>query len=137
MPGRRLGVHAVGSAFHVAAFREKPPLPTAAELVRRGGLWNSFVMVFALDRMLTLVERIRPADFEGMSAGDDSLGSWNFSRDLLARIAPHLAVLPVDDTGWSDWGTPEAIERTFAMQNRIPPWSIASVTRPRDVLHAG
>jgi hypothetical protein len=27
--------------------------------------------------------------------------------------------------GWSDWGTPEAIERTFAILGLTPPWRLA------------
>jgi hypothetical protein len=59
-----------------------------------------------------------------MSTGVGKPAPWNFSSGLLARIPRDLLVLRVDDTGWSDWGTPEAIERTFAMQNRVPPWQI-------------
>jgi mannose-1-phosphate guanylyltransferase len=129
MPGPRVALHDGGAAFHVGVFHEKPPLPVAEQLVRRGGLWNSFVMVFAVDHMLALVQRLRPADFGRMSVGDGAPTSWNFSSGLLARIPHHLVVLRVDDTGWSDWGTPEAIERTFASQNRIPPWQIPAVAR--------
>lgn len=34
----------------------------------------------------------------------------------------HLVVVRVDDTEWSDWGTPEAIARTFLGLKRTPPW---------------
>ena len=27
-----------------------------------------------------------------------------------------------DDLGWSDWGTPEAIEESFAAMGVVPPW---------------
>jgi hypothetical protein len=50
------------------------------------------------------------------------LPSWNFSREFLARIPQHLVVARADDLGWSDWGTPEAIERTFATMGLVPPW---------------
>ena len=30
------------------------------------------------------------------------------------RRLPHLVVVPVDGVSWSDWGTPEAVERTLA-----------------------
>src|SRR5262249_23179093 len=42
-PGRR--VDGPGAAFRVIAFHEKPAPSVAAGIIRRGGLWNSFVMV--------------------------------------------------------------------------------------------
>ena len=48
----------------------------------------------------------------------------DFSRDFLARIADHLIVERADDLGWSDWRTPEAIERTFAAMGIVPPWRV-------------
>lgn len=110
--------------FHVRAFREKPSAAQAAEIVGRGGLWNSFVMVFRLKRMLRLLASVRPQDLErlwdvpddteALANVYDSLPPWNFSRDFLAHTTEHQVVLRVEDVGWSDWGTPEAIERTLA-----------------------
>ncbi len=62
-----------------------------------------------------------PAEPDLLSAAYQSLAPWNLSRDFLARVAPHLMVVRADDLGWSDWGTPEAIERTLAAL-RLPPW---------------
>jgi mannose-1-phosphate guanylyltransferase len=124
------------SAFHVAAFREKPTLGLARRMLRRGGLWNSFIMVFRVDRMLELLQRERPEDFaslrescagaEALTDAYASLAPWNFSCDFLARIPMHLAVLPVEGVGWSDWGTPQAIEETFADLNKVPPWRMGA-----------
>ena len=112
------------AAFHVEAFYEKPSVQLAAHIMRAGGLCNSFIMVFRLARMLALVQAARRAAFEEMCAlvenpsatalAYPSLARWNFSSDFLTRVPRHLAVLPVEDTAWSDWGTPEAIERTLA-----------------------
>jgi len=33
-----------------------------------------------------------------------------------------MLVTRADDFGWSDWGTPEAIERSFAAIGVVPPW---------------
>jgi len=55
-------------------------------------------------------------------AAYDRLAAWNFSRDFLARVPQHLMVARADDLGWSDWGTPEAIERTLAAPHVVPPW---------------
>jgi len=116
-------------AFHVAGFQEKPSLEVAHELHRRGGLWNSFVMVFDVERMLELVRRERPDDVARIEAleaptreqyGD--LPAWNFSSGFLSRVAEELLVLRSENTGWSDWGTPEAIERTMLRDGLVPSW---------------
>ena len=121
-----------GEAFCVVAFHEKPAPALAARIIGRGGLWNSFVMVGRVARMLELVREVRPgdvADLEGipaepdaLAAAYDRLAAWNFSRDFLARVPQHMMVARAGDLGWSDWGTPEAIERTLAALHVVPPW---------------
>ena len=112
-PGARLAVP--GKAFGVRTFHEKPSRELASRLVRRGGLWNSFVMVGRVARFLTLSAAVEPQREE-----------WNFSRDFLQRIPQHLIVTRGEHLGWSDWGTPEAVERTFAALDLVPPWTVAA-----------
>jgi mannose-1-phosphate guanylyltransferase len=119
-------------ALEVAAFHEKPSREDAAHIVRRGGLWNSFVMVFRAERALQIVRQTRPADYahqQGLAACPErlpgayrSLPSWNFSRDVLARVPHHLVAVPTGDVGWSDWGTPEAVLRTLSTLADPPSW---------------
>ena len=77
-------------------------------------------MVFHQSRLLALLQRRRGADVERLrgvirsGAGYEGVPSWNFSADFLTQIPHHLVVLPVDGVSWSDWGTPEAVERTLA-----------------------
>ncbi len=121
------------SAFHVGAFFEKPSAELATRLVAQGGLWNCFVMVFRVARMLELLRRRLPVEYAGMLAAvHDSndhaqlyerLRSWNFSSQFLTLIPEHLSVLCVEDVRWDDWGTPEAIYRTLSLLN--PPQFIA------------
>ncbi len=124
----------VRHAFHVAAFREKPSADDARAIVRRGGLWNSFIMVFDVRRVVGLLRRERADETSGMeralAGGVRALASsyremrpWNFSRDFLARIPQHMIALRAGRVGWSDWGTREAIERTFRALGRVPPWT--------------
>lgn len=130
-PTRRMAREA--GAFHVGRFCEKPDPAVAEEVVRRGGLWNSFVMVFRVARVLRLLDRVRPADVATVAAAlaePDRLGNayrtllpWNFSSHFLAAIPRHLVVLPVGDTAWSDWGTPEAIARTLHALRQPLPWT--------------
>jgi mannose-1-phosphate guanylyltransferase len=118
-------------AFHVGAFREKPTLAVARRLVQRGGLWNSFVMIFRVDRMLGLLRRRRWADVERMRMASRphphavdyaDMPRWNFSTEFLSRIPDELLVVPVEGVNWNDWGTQEAIERTLALLKLEPQW---------------
>jgi mannose-1-phosphate guanylyltransferase len=121
-PGPPLVVRGLESppAYQVAAFHEKPSIELAKHLQRRGALWNSFVMVFHPSRLLALLQQRRSADVERLrgvirsGAGYEGVPSWNFSADFLTQIPHHLVVVPVDGVSWSDWGTPEAVERTLA-----------------------
>jgi len=124
------------NAFHVASFREKPSALHAEQIVRSGGLWNSFVMAFQVSRVLDLIAQQLPewhADLSAACADTWTLDAyyaagrkWNFSHDFLATVAPQLVVVRTEHTGWSDWGTPSSIERTFAALNRLPPWRRAA-----------
>ena len=120
------------SIRRVASFYEKPERALAEQLGRAGWLWNSFVMVFRLRRMLDLIRDVVPAHFAAIhplpidpaaaALRYRTLSPWNFSTEFLARIPEHLVVLRVDNVQWSDWGTPQAIERTFRLLKKQPPW---------------
>jgi hypothetical protein len=85
-------------------------------------------MVSRVRRLLELVRRRRPADVEGLQSGlqagvgYERVPAWNFSTDFLAHVPRHLAVVPVEGVCWSDWGTPEAVERTLAALRIRPFW---------------
>ncbi len=127
-PSLRLGA----DSFAVLAFHEKPAARVAVEMVRRGALWNTLVTVARVRPVLELLRALCPADVALLDATPlevaslatvyDRLPAWNFSHEFLARIPEHLVVTRADDLGWSDWGTPEAIERTFAAMGVVPPW---------------
>jgi len=56
---------------------------------------------------------------------------WNFSTKLLMRIPQHLVVFKVANVVWSDWGTREAIERTYKALNLVPSWKLEKATGNR------
>jgi mannose-1-phosphate guanylyltransferase len=133
MPGDPLCENAgEPSAFRVRCFQEKPATEEARLLIAQGGLWNSFVMVFQIGRMLELVTSVMPLETNRMRAvysdpiasarAYSTLVPWNFSNQLLTCIPEHLVVLRVDGVSWSDWGTPEAIRRTLCAFNLPAPW---------------
>jgi len=122
-------------ASHVKAFVEKPSLLEAREIISSGGLWNTFVMVFKLRRMLDLLNILVPHEFNKLAELRESpqkaaelyrtIDPWNFSTQVLARISQHLIMLEVEDVYWNDWGTREAIERTYLALNLVPFWNLA------------
>jgi mannose-1-phosphate guanylyltransferase len=131
LPAEPIGFRA--NTFHVEAFTEKPDPASACSIIARGGLWNTFVMIFRLSRMVELLRQYAPCQFSEMSELRDapkkaaeiysSIHSWNLSTKFLVRIPQHLIMVEVADVGWSDWGTRESIERTYRTLNIAPFWN--------------
>jgi len=119
-------------AWRVGSFAEKPDRERAFHLIRDGALWNSFVMVFRVSRMLELLGAVVPAELDrvrrllvsqaALSAGYADLDAWNFSTRFLSRIPAELVAIRVDGVHWSDWGTRASVERTLVKLNQSPPW---------------
>jgi hypothetical protein len=103
---------------------EKPDAGRAGDLVRRGGLWNTFVMVFRAETLWAFVREAAPV-LSGafgrirLAVGTTAeraiteevyrrLPPMNFSRGLLralpSREFPWLTVLPVRGVTFSDCG---------------------------------
>jgi len=118
------------STFGVHAFEEKPSAEAAARFVADGALWSSLVMVFCVDRMLELLERILPSEVADLRARVGPplarlyrrMLPWNLSRDFLPHIVQDLVVIRADGIGWSDLGTPESVDRTLVALGRDVPW---------------
>lgn len=133
LPERR--VQPYTQAYGVGAFIEKPDRASAEAIIGRGGLWNTFVMVFKISRMIELLRRMVPEGFEIMAELRDSpergdeiyakLSPWNLSIQVLARIPEQLIVVKVAGVHWSDWGTRESVERTYEALNLAPVWKTA------------
>lgn len=133
-----------GSPMPVERFVEKPEAAEARELARRGGVWNSFVLVSRLLSLLELYASREPellhemtevvlprrphADRErAMRELFARLAPRDFSRHLLAGAEDRLAVLPVPPCGWTDLGTPERLAQV--LRRRF--MDRASAVRPR------
>jgi mannose-1-phosphate guanylyltransferase len=121
LPGSRNGGT---DMLDVIGFHEKPEMAVAARLVARGALWNTFVMVGRVRRLLEIVAMQHPGTLRLLARADARVPAWNFSRDLLARVPGELAVLPATPCGWSDLGTPDAVERALAARGLEPPWRL-------------
>jgi mannose-1-phosphate guanylyltransferase len=114
----------VGRSRTVSQFCEKPPAALAERLLRSGALWNTFIMAGAAQRFwalgavhmpaaMTLFDMYRAAvDGSGEAAALEAIYQQmppsDFSRDVLQK-ATALRAVPLEECGWSDWGTPERV----------------------------
>ena len=115
--------------YAVDRFAEKPPQPVADELWRAGGLWNTFISAGPARAFWALARKHLPrhagaferysraiatsAEPVALAAAYRDMKPANFSRDILAH-ARTLAVVPVSDSGWSDWGSPRRVFESLA-----------------------
>jgi mannose-1-phosphate guanylyltransferase len=127
----------------VRRFWEKPSHVLARELQRRGCLWNSFVMVGRVNAFLGMTRRSVPGLYNAFASARTALGTTgeeaeihslyqqipetNFSREVLAARPGDLAVLPVGNVGWSDWGDPGRVLSTLARIGAEAEWAAAAV----------
>ena len=124
--GNRIGTT---GGFTVARFHEKPLHAVAEELFRSGGLWNTFISTGPASTYWELARRHLPQHVAALERFAVAIGGFteaseldqayramppaSFSRDVLAHTRS-LAVLPVDGTGWSDWGSPKRVFASLA-----------------------
>jgi mannose-1-phosphate guanylyltransferase len=113
----------------VAGFREKPTTDVARTLASEGWLWNSFVMVGAVQTLLATMRHEAPALVDAFAPAVPVLGiaaesvmvrrvyraitPSSFSDDILAHRPANLAVLAATGVQWTDWGTPERVLATL------------------------
>ena len=121
-----------GDTFAVTRFWEKPSGDTATDLMARGCLWNTFVMIGGLDpfrlllqsavpemaRAFEHIERNRQTEAEAVARLYASCRPADFSRDVLMPHARHAAVVRLADVGWTDLGRPARVLR-FLTQHRL------------------
>jgi mannose-1-phosphate guanylyltransferase len=124
------------ASFPVRGFCEKPPVHVARELLERGSLWNTFVMVghvrgfleMASAALPGLVEQLRKSQLWGGWEAHipDSLyqrvHSVDFSREVLSVQTKRLVALRMGRTGWSDLGHPERVMAVLQAAGLEPWW---------------
>jgi mannose-1-phosphate guanylyltransferase len=110
------------SLCRVSRFWEKPAPPIASQLMAKGCLWNSFVMVGHVQTFVDLVQQALPsmsAAFEdtrrslftaaegaAFSELYSGLRDTSFSQHVLAVQSDRLAVVRAAGLGWIDLGEP-------------------------------
>ena len=115
-PGASLGL-----VSEVRRFWEKPTRRVAAQLMRHGCLWNSFVMVGRAKAFLAMLRRTLPellSSFDRLQGSPlrevySAIPAANFSDEVLAARPSDLTVLPARGLGWSDLGEPQRVLSAF------------------------
>jgi mannose-1-phosphate guanylyltransferase len=127
--------------FRVRRFWEKPGSELAAELLRAGCLWNSFVMVARVSTLIGLIMVAMPALHASFSKIRDLLGTArepgclerlyeriptaSLSNEVLERYPINLSVLPVHGVEWSDLGEPQRVMAVLSHLGVHPEWEAA------------
>jgi len=114
------------SITRVRKFWEKPGANLASSLMRRGCLWNSFVMVGRVDALLKMTRAALPEMYDAFAAVKtvpepealkevySRIEDSNFSHQVLAVRSKDLMVMRDGDVGWSDLGEPKRVFSTLA-----------------------
>lgn len=129
-PGEPLGGGMPDAIRGVRRFWEKPSPQLASELMKRGCLWNSFVMIGKVDTFRNLVRRALPGTMKSFESIRETfrtsreecalrdlylkIPSTNFSHQVLAAYPGDLAVLRSANLGWSDLGEPSRVLAVLA-----------------------
>jgi mannose-1-phosphate guanylyltransferase len=131
-----VGAPACNSSFRVRAFCEKPSLHVARELIERGSMWNTFVMVGRVRAFLAMIRAALPELVERLHesalwAGTEAhipdlvyenIPSVNFSQEVLAVQTERLITLRQGLSGWNDLGHPERAVAVLQAAGLVPLW---------------
>ena len=142
-PCREAGEEPRAEIQKVERFWEKPTTAIASELMDRGCLWNSFVMVGKVKSFLELFKTHLPGLYklfcaasltfgtsaERMTAGTlySTIDDGNFSFEVLERSAENLYVLRSGGFAWSDLGEPREVMLKWAqlgLKNKLFPLAV-------------
>ena len=123
--GDQLTTPPASRVLAVTRFWEKPSDARAEVLMRKGCLWNSFIMIGRVKAFLDLIQRTSPKLHERFESiwrtlqtpeeGDavrevySRLAATNFSADVLSASPSSLMVLRGCGLGWSDLGEPSRV----------------------------
>lgn len=117
--------------FGVSRFCEKPRLAEARSLMRKGGLWNTFITIGRASAFLKLLRAtVLPAMTsmaEAVARGDlqsvyNEIETIDFSKHVLSMNTSGLLVMPDNMSGWADLGNQARVIDTLDRNNIEPAW---------------
>lgn len=139
-PGALLESPVSDSLSRVRCFWEKPDATLASALMKRGCLWNSFVMVGQVHAFLKLLRHALPCLVERFDSIRSSLFTTSektalgelyssnpaasFSQDVLSVYPHDLAVLCGRDLGWNDLGEPDRVLSILERKGIQTAWGV-------------
>jgi mannose-1-phosphate guanylyltransferase len=144
-PGKQLS----GSNWHsplpvheVASFCEKPGAEEAKTCFAQGYLWNTMIIAAKIKALWKLGKRLLPEvtgkfeSFQRILLGSrvkrrreeegslvrlyETIPAFDFSSSFLTQSANQLAVMPLQNVLWSDWGRPERVFDSLRKIGRKP-----------------
>jgi len=137
-PGEALGWTGQGPVHAIRRFREKPSKEAAEALLRRGGLWNTFVFAARAAVLLAAGRECAPALYDRLAPLRAFAGGeherWavrqayalaptvDFSRSILEACPQMLAVSKLPGLTWCDLGSPERVVTMLTRLGVSEPW---------------
>lgn len=134
-----LSPHSRDGLLRVKRFWEKPSSSVARQLLDRGCVWNTFVMVGRTQAFLDMVRSGAPelyqafepmrarsspeTEEEAMRAVYEGIGTADFSQSILSANPERLRVLCLGDVGWSDLGEPGRVMGVLAETGADYEWA--------------
>lgn len=142
------GARDPSGGLRVRRFIEKPSVSDARWLIESGALWNMFIIVAAVQRLIDLFrprwgalltemqalvavnQSARSGCAPGLNLEEkyERLPEVDFSRHVLEGQESALRVMRVRPCGWSDLGTPRRLRETL---RRLPPRDYAAAVSRR------
>jgi len=137
-PGEAVGWTGQGPVHAIRRFREKPSKEAAEALLRRGGLWNTFVFAARAAVLLAAGRECAPALYDRLAPLRAFAGGeherWavrqayalaptvDFSRSILEACPQMLAVSKLPGLTWCDLGSPERVVTILTRLGVSEPW---------------
>jgi len=125
--------------LRVKKFWEKPSTEVASQLLERGCVWNTFVMVGSAAAFVNLIRSQAPELFQRFEAllsvrnAEDEpavlrevyqdVADADFSRLVLASSSQFIDVLCLGDVGWTDLGEPARVIDTLSKKGVQKEWA--------------
>ena len=130
-PGGLIGNGTRTPLFGVSRFCEKPRLGEARSLMRKGGLWNTFITIGRAGAFLKLLSAtVLPAMTsmaEAFARGNldsvyNKIETIDFSKHILSMEPGGLLVMADNTSGWADLGNQARVIDTLVRNNIEPNW---------------
>jgi mannose-1-phosphate guanylyltransferase len=130
-PGPAIATTCRSKVYGVGRFCEKPPLLEARDLMRKGGLWNTFVAIgragaflnlLAATVMPTMTRIAHAVAHRDLGSVYGEIDAIDFSRDVLSHEPRSLLVMEDAASGWADLGHPERVISTLDRHRIQPAW---------------